>query len=75
MSVHKDSKFAKCPFFKGYDTQKVLCEGITEGCTTQLVFVSRAVKDAYLHRRCNSDFQKCPIYKINDSKYDNCGQL
>ena len=74
MSVHKDSKFVKCPFFKGHDTQKGLCEGVENGCTVYLAFVSRSNKDAYMHKRCNSDFQKCQIYRINDLKYDICGR-
>ena len=74
MSVkHRDSKFAKCPFFHAEEPQKIYCEGVEDGTTIHLAFVSKTEKRAYSEKHCNCDFIKCKVYQINDLKYDDCG--
>ncbi len=71
----KDSKFVKCPFFHAEEKQKIYCEGVNEGTSIHLVFVSPKVKNEYRNSHCNRQYGRCRIYRMNDEKYDNCGKL
>ena len=75
MSVkHRDSINAKCPFFHAEESQKIYCEGIADGTSIHLAFGSSAEKKAYSAKHCNCDYSLCLVYRMNDSKYDECGQ-
>jgi hypothetical protein len=61
-----DDVDAKCPFFRESDKMKIKCDGITDRCTTNLMFATK--KDRNLHRKvfCN-DIKKhkyCEVYQM-----------
>jgi hypothetical protein len=73
--LSKDSKLVKCPFFKGQDTLKLFCEGIQPNSSIILSFISRGEKDAYRIRYCQQCYRYCKVYYLNDTKYDDNGNL
>ena len=69
----RDSKFARCPFFRGEDPQKIYCEGVQKGTAIHLAFASRTEKKQYGERYCNKCFTACRVFRMNDSLYDEFG--
>lgn len=65
-----DDVEAKCPFFKYSGKQKIACEGITDDCTTWLMFSSEQKRN--LHRKifCNARYQNCEIFIMLNKKYE-----
>jgi hypothetical protein len=49
------------------------CEGIVDGSTIHLAFATTTLKNDYRAKHCYTCYGKCPIYKLNDSKYDEFG--
>ena len=70
---HKDCTFIKCPFFHAQDPVKIFCEGIEQDSTIHIAFATGQAKKSFVRRNCSAEYQQCPIYKINDSKYDEMG--
>ena len=65
-----DDVDAKCPFFKASGTRKVSCEGITDDCIINLMFISEPKRN--LHRKlfCDAKYQNCEIHKMLMEKYE-----
>lgn len=59
-----DDVDAICPFFRGSDKRKVICDGITDRCTTSLMFSTKEERN--LHRRvfCNAKYKYCEVYQM-----------
>lgn len=70
---HKDSAIVECPFFKAQDSATIYCEGIVDGSTIHIAFATSTLKKDFRAKHCYTCYGKCPIYKINDSKYDEFG--
>lgn len=70
MPTRFDDVDAKCPFYLSSGKRKISCEGITDGCTISLTFVSQQKRD--LHRRvfCDARFRYCEIYNMLEEKYE-----
>ena len=64
------SKFVRCPFYleKQGDKNRIKCEGVLEGTTTQIVF--KYDKRYYLKSFCCKYYKKCRIYSMLNKKYD-----
>lgn len=65
-----DDVNAVCPFFRYSNERKISCEGITDGCVTNIEFNSKKKRD--LHRRvfCNAKYKNCEIHKMLEEKYE-----
>lgn len=65
-----DDVNARCPFFRYSEYRKISCEGITDGCSTNIEFDCKANRD--LHRRvfCDAKYQNCEIYTMLEAKYE-----
>lgn len=65
------AKFCKCPFFSNYDANRIVCEGLCEGNTINLVYENQADRRQYMKIRCESieGCRKCPIYGVLDRKW------
>lgn len=59
-----------CPFYKSMAQKSISCEGITEDCTTKLLFTSPEKRD--LHRKifCENRYKNCEIYTMLEKKYE-----
>lgn len=66
------AKFVECPFYHRHETNKIVCEGLCEGNTINLVYESQADRKLYMKENCNSILgcRDCPIYIMLDSKYE-----
>ena len=71
----KDHKLVKCPFFKGQDMQKLCCEGIQPNSSIILSFSNKNERDLYRTHYCQQHFRLCKVYYLNDTKYDDEGNL
>lgn len=74
-----DNYFAQCPFFISSGKQHtsgvkitdyIKCEGITDDCAIELVFVSKDKRDIYRKLFCDSRYKSCEIYKALEKKYE-----
>lgn len=65
-----DDVDAKCPFFLSSGKKKISCEGITDGCTTNLTFISQQKRN--LHRKifCDARYKNCEIFRMLEEKYE-----
>ena len=67
----EDRKLVECPFYVELEKHHVQCEGIEEGSSLQVNFISRKDRLAFMDRYCRSmDWEKCPIAKMLYAKYE-----
>lgn len=52
MPTPYEAKFVKCPFYRNHDANRIVCEGLCEGNTINLVFQSQAEKKEYMKGVC-----------------------
>lgn len=66
------AKFVKCPFYHNHDANRIVCEGLCEGNTINLVYESQIDRKEYMAENCNSieGCRFCPIYQLLDSLYE-----
>lgn len=64
-----DDVEAKCPFFKSSGKRKISCEGITDECTTCLIFISERKRNLHRNIFCDAKYKNCEIYKMLEEKY------
>ena len=69
MPTSYDDVDVKCPFFKGSDKRKVMCEGITDDCIIKLIFFSELKRNCHHSIFCCEHFTKCEIYRMLEGKY------
>lgn len=69
MRYAKVTRYAQCPFFLSSGKETVLCEGITEDCTTTLRFINPGKRTLHRKRYCNASYVECPLYKLLEAKY------
>lgn len=65
-------KFAKCPFYKRTDLNRIVCEGIHSGTTIHLVHESQIEKKRHMSAHCNSieGCRRCPIHSLLERMYE-----
>ena len=66
------SKFVKCPFYHRHDANRIVCEGLVERNTINLVFESPTDKAKYLKEVCSDLLasRDCPIHMMLQQKYE-----
>lgn len=64
-----DACLAKCPFFIESGKKNVMCEGVTDDCSLNMIFTTEEARN--LHRRifCDAKFENCEIHKMIAEKY------
>ena len=69
------AKFVKCPFFHRYEDNKIVCEGLRERNTINLVFEIPEDRRQYMNSYCYGIFEcrDCPVHLMLDSKYEEGG--
>ena len=70
MSTSYMSVDVKCPFYKGDDGKKLICEGIEDKCNIHHQFENKAGKIKRMEKYCTKNFAKCRLYQILDEKYN-----
>jgi hypothetical protein len=66
------AKFVKCPFYRNHDANRIVCEGLAEGNTVNLVYESQAERKQYMKEVCDDILgcRDCPIYLMLNQKYE-----
>lgn len=69
------AKFVKCPFYRNHDANRIVCEGLAERNTINLVFESQADKAAYMKGVCNDllGCRDCLVHMMLFQKYEEEG--
>ena len=72
MPTPYEAKFVKCPFYRNHDANRIVCEGLCDGNTINLVYESQVEKKKYMSNVCSSilDSRDCPIYILLEQKYE-----
>lgn len=65
-----DVCFAKCPFFISSGRKNIRCEGITDDCSTTLMFISEEARNIFRRTYCNTSYENCALFKMIMGKYD-----
>ena len=61
----------RCPFYKHADGRKVvICEGPFERSSVTTRFYRGAELRAHMRLLCESEYEKCPVYRAVYEKYD-----
>ena len=65
-----DDVNAQCPFYIGSSKQKIMCEGVTDGCITNLEFKTKDKRNRHRRQFCDSKYKDCRIYRVLEEKYE-----
>ena len=69
MSTMFDDVNAKCPYFQRSEKRKISCEGVTDGCTTNLEFKTKAKRNLQRELFCDDKYTNCEVYRMLEEKY------
>ena len=61
---------AKCPYYNGEETQKIICEGVKEGSAIHLAFDTAQNRRGYKKCFCNKLWCSCLIADMLNRKWD-----
>jgi hypothetical protein len=66
------AKFVKCPFYHTNTSNKIVCEGLSDGNTINLVFQSCVDRNNHMVVACYDIelCRECPIYIMLEKKYN-----
>ena len=66
------AKYVKCPYYHNLDPNRIVCEGLYEGNTINLVFELPEERKRYMNEYCNSIFgcRDCFIHMMLNQKYE-----
>jgi hypothetical protein len=65
-----DDVNAKCPFFGSSNNERIICEGVTDECISILKFDGKNSRMRHRAMFCDSNYEKCKLYKALEEKYD-----
>lgn len=68
--AYYESKYAVCPFYRRNETNRIVCEGVDETNTINLVFTSRSEWREYEKTYCNimGNYKNCLICQMLTAK-------
>lgn len=66
------AKFVKCPYYRDHESNKIRCEGLSNGNTIHLVYEDSKERKQYMKEHCESIkwCRTCPIHRLLDDKYE-----
>ena len=64
-----DDVDAICPYFQRSEKRKISCEGITDGCVTNLEFETKEKRNLQRNLFCNDKYKNCEVYRMLEEKY------
>jgi hypothetical protein len=65
-----DEGSIKCPFYIAMATKSITCEGITDECTTKLLFTTIGKRDLHREIFCECNYSKCEVNRMLEKKYE-----
>jgi hypothetical protein len=67
-----EGKFVKCPFYRTNDTNRIVCEGLADKNTINLVYESQTDRKDYMRAKCNDieGCRTCHIYRLLYKLYE-----
>lgn len=72
MPIPYAARYVKCPFYRGNDSNSIVCEGLNKGNTIHIVYKSKAEKKNHMDRHCDSieGCCHCRVYQMLYKKYE-----
>lgn len=72
MATQRASKYVKCPFYHYHDANRIVCEGLMEGNTINLVYKSTHDRFNYFNTMCCDilSSRDCPVHMMLMQKYE-----
>ena len=69
------AKFVKCPYYHNYDPNRIVCEGLRERNTVNLVFENPEDRKRYMTEYCYGvlECRDCYVHMMLDAKYEEDG--
>lgn len=66
-----DSKYVVCPYYRNNDSNRVCCDGVTEGNTVNIVFGDSNKRKRYMECYCNriDNYSNCRICSMLNKKW------
>ena len=66
------AKFVKCPYYRNYDDNRIVCEGLRELNTIHLVFEDSKERKQHMNSYCYGilECRDCLIHMMLDQKYE-----
>ena len=64
-------KYVECPYYNWGNKSRICCEGVEDGCTTNLIFGDENKAKEYIDNFCCTVYgmQHCLIYRMLNGKY------
>lgn len=59
-----------CPFFTSRSKHSIVCEGITDECSTIIKFSSIGKRQEHKRIFCDCKYTYCEVYKMLEKKYE-----
>lgn len=69
MATSYMSACVRCPFYKGDEGKRLICEGIDKKCNIHQQYESKDDKRKRMMEYCTKNYKKCELYKILENKY------
>ena len=72
MPTPRAAKFVKCPFYHNHDANRIVCEGLMERNTINLVYESAVDRTKYFQAVCCDllSSRDCPVHMMLMQKYE-----
>lgn len=58
-----------CPFYQSIANKSISCEGITDDCTTKLLFKSSDKMNQHRVIFCEKKYENCEVFRMLEDKY------
>lgn len=72
MPTPRAAKFVKCPFYRNHDANRIVCEGLADRNTINLVYESSVDRTKYFQAVCCDllSARDCPVHMMLMLKYE-----
>lgn len=68
--IRKESKLAKCPYYRFENANLICCEGVEDGSSVHVVFGDVNKCREYKRKFCRSRYASCKVLQMLDTKYE-----
>ena len=66
----QESYLAQCPFYHRDKNETLVCEGVEEDSTINLVMSNKEKRKGYQSEYCNANWQNCLIARVLLAKWE-----
>lgn len=64
-----------CPYYKGEKRNEIFCEGLYPTGTTVNTFPGKDIREDYMDKYCNCNWEACLLSKALSTKYTSYEEL